>query len=151
MHPSFSQPARDLTRNAAVLMTLGLATGGFVSAAMTGKVNADPHAALASHLNALLGCFWMIGVAYSMPMLRYSEAGMKRLVWIATVPNFANWIVTAVKAFLKVSGVDYVGEKNNDFIFVLLAAFVVIPSLVASVAWVYGFFGKPLAVDGRSP
>src|SRR5688500_15623148 len=93
-----SQPARELTRNAAVLMVLGLLTGAFVSAAMTGKVNADPHMALASHLNAMLGCFWMIGVAYSMPMLHYGEVGMKRLVWLATIPNFANWIVTAIKA-----------------------------------------------------
>ena len=135
-------PARDLTRNAAILMAIGLATGIFVSTAMTGKVNADPHAALASHLNALLGCFWMIGVAYSMPMLRYGEVGLKRLVWLTTIPNFSNWIVTAIKAFLKVSGVDYIGEGKNDFIFGLLTAFVVIPSFVAVGAWVYGFFGK---------
>ena len=140
-----SQPARELTRNAAVLMAIGLLTGVFVSAAMTGKVNADPHAALASHLNALLGCFWMIGVAYSMPMLRYGEVGMKRLVWLATIPNFSNWIITALKSFLKVSGVDYVGEGKNDFIFGLLTVFVVIPSFVAVGAWVYGFFGKPAA------
>ncbi len=142
MHQNPSQHARDLTRNAAVLMAVGLLTGVFVSAAMTGKVNADPHAALASHLNALLGCFWMIGVAYSMPMLRYGEVGLKRLVWIATLPNFANWIVTAIKAFLRVPGVDYVGEGKNDFIFGLLTAFVVIPSFLAVGAWVYGFFGK---------
>ena len=138
-------PARDLTRNAAILMAIGLATGLFVSTAMTGKVNADPHAALASHLNALLGCFWMIGVAYSMPMLRYGEVGLKRLVWLTTIPNFSNWIVTAIKAFLKVSGVDYIGEGKNDFIFGLLTAFVVIPSFVAAGAWVYGFFGKRAA------
>lgn len=122
-------------------MAIGLATGIFVSAAMTGKVNADPHAALASHLNALLGCFWMIGVAYSMPMLRYGEVGMNRLVWIVTIPNFSNWIVTAIKAFLKVPGVDFVGEGKNDFIFGLLTALVVIPSFIAAGAWVYGFFG----------
>ncbi len=141
--PQTSSPfARDLTRNAAVLMALGLATGIFVSAAMTGKAPADPHAALASHLNALLGCFWMIGVAYSMPMLRYGEVGLKRLVWITTVPNFSNWLVTGIKSFLKVSGVDYVGEGKNDFIFGLLTTLVVIPSFVAVGAWVYGFFGK---------
>ena len=123
-------------------MFIGLATGGFVSAAMTGKVNADPGAALASHLNALLGCFWMVAVAYSMPMLRYGEAGMKRLVWVVTIPNFANWFVTAIKAFLKVPGVDFIGEGKNDFIFGLLSVFVVVPSMTAAGAWIYGFFGK---------
>ena len=142
MHQTPSQHARDLTRNAAILMAIGLLTGVFVSAAMTGKANADAHAALASHLNALLGCFWMIGVAYSMPMLRYGDTGMKRLVWITTIPNFSNWIITAVKAFLRVAGVDYVGEGKNDFIFGMLTVFVVIPSFVAAGAWVYGFFGK---------
>ena len=123
-------------------MALGMATGLFVAAAMTGKVSADPHAALASHLNALLGCFWMVAIAYSMPMLRYGEVGMKRLVWIATIPNFSNWIVTALKAFLKVPGLDYVGEGKNDLIFGLLTAFVVIPTFLTAGAWVYGFFGK---------
>lgn len=135
--------ARQLTLNAAVLIAIGLLTGVFVSAAMTGKVNADAHAALASHLNALLGCFWMVAVAYSMPMLRYGEVGLRRLVWVTTVPNYANWIITALKAFLKVSGVDATGEGKNDLVFGLLTAFVVIPSFVAAGAWVYGFFGKP--------
>src|SRR5450755_3943440 len=87
--------AKQLTLNAAVLMAIGLLTGIFVAAAMVGKANADPHAALASHLNALLGCFWMVAVAYSMPMLRYGEQGQRRLVWLTTLPNYANWIITA--------------------------------------------------------
>src|SRR4051812_12928077 len=100
-----SPAARQLTLNAAVLMAVGLLTGIFVSAAMTNKVDADAHAALASHLNALLGCFWMVAVAFSMPMLRYGPTGQLRLAWLATVPNFANWIITALKSFLKVAGV----------------------------------------------
>ena len=142
MYSNYPKPARDLTRNAAVLMAIGLLTGVFVSAAMTGKVDADPRAALASHLNAMLGCFWMIGVAYSMPMLRYGEVGLNRLVWLATLPNFSNWLVTGVKSFLRVPGVDYVGEGKNDLVFGLLTALVVLPSFAAVGAWVYGFFGK---------
>ena len=134
--------ARQLTMNAAVLMAIGLLTGIFVSAAMTGKVDADAHAALASHLNALLGCFWMVAVAYSMPMLRYGEVGQRRLLWVTTLPNFSNWIITAFKAFLRVAGVDYSGDGKNDLVFALLTLFVVIPSLTAVGAWVYGFFGK---------
>ncbi len=139
---SYSPAAKLLTRNAAILMVLGLLTGLFVAAAMTGKVPADAHAALASHLNALMGTFWMVGVAWSMPMLRYGDKGLVRLAWVTTIPNFGNWLITALKAFLKVSGVDATGEPKNDFIFALLTAFVVIPSLVSAVAWVYGFFGK---------
>ncbi len=134
--------ARQLTLNAAVLLALGMLTGVFVAAAMTGKVDADPHAALASHLNCLLGCFWMVSVAYSMPMLRYGPKGQARLLWVTTVPNYANWIITALKAFLKVAGVDANGNGKNDFVFALLTAFVVIPSFTAAGAWVYGFFGK---------
>jgi hydroxylaminobenzene mutase len=134
--------ARQLTLNAAVLMAIGLLTGVFVSAAMTGKANADAHAALASHLNALLGCFWMVAVAYSLPMLRYGEAGQKRLAWAVTVPNYANWLITAFKSFLRVAGVDATGDGKNDLVFGLLTAFVVLPSFFAVGAWVYGFFPK---------
>ncbi len=141
--PNYSPAARLLTRNAAILMVGGLLTGIFVAAAMTGKVPADPHAALASHLNALLGTFWMVAVAWSMPMLRYGDKGLVRLAWVTTLPNFANWLVTALKAFLHVSGVDATGEPKNDLVFGLLTALVVIPSLASSVAWVYGFFGTP--------
>ena len=42
---------RPVAQRAAVLFCLGLATGVLVSAAMTGKIPADPHAMLASHLN----------------------------------------------------------------------------------------------------
>lgn len=140
-----TSPARDLTRNAAILMAIGLLTGVFVSAAMTGKVDADPGAALASHLNALLGCFWMVAVAYSMPMLRYGPVGLNRLAWATTVPNFSNWLVTVLKAFLKVKGIDFAGEGRNDLVFGLLTLLVVVPSFVAAGAWVYGFFGPKKA------
>jgi hydroxylaminobenzene mutase len=122
---------------------LGLVTGGLVSAAMTGKVPADPHMALASHLNALLGCFWLVSVAFTLPYLRFGPKGARRLAWAVTLPNYANWAVTALKSFWKVSGVDAVGEVKNDTIFGLLTLLVVIPSLAAAGAWVYGFFGKP--------
>ena len=80
-----------------------------------------------------------------MPMLRYSEAGLTRLAWATTVPNYSNWAVTVVKAFLKVKGIDYVGEGKNDFVFGLLTLLVVIPSFAAAGAWVYGFFGPKRA------
>ena len=131
--------SRLAARNAAVLLLIGLATGGLVSAAMTGRVDAEPGAALASHLNALLGAFWVLGVGWSLQFLRYGPVGQRRLVWATTVPNVANWAVTAFKAFWKVKGIDAVGEVKNDTIFGLLTALVVLPALGAAAAWVYGF------------
>lgn len=132
---------RKTSLAAAVLMLLGLLTGIFVSAAMRGKVAADPHAALASHLNALLGSLWLIGVAVTIPWLRFSITGSRRLVVLTIAANVSNWLVTAGKAFWHVAGVDLTGDAHNDTIFGLLTVLVVIPSLAAAVGWVYGLLG----------
>jgi (hydroxyamino)benzene mutase len=131
--------ARLMAHAAAWLMLLGLLTGGYVSSAMTGKVPADPHMALAAHLNALMGTFFLLGVAWTLPMLRYGPVGQQRLAWLVIGANFANWWVTCVKAWLRVSGVDFIGQAANDAIFVTLTVTVVLPALAAAGAWVYGF------------
>jgi (hydroxyamino)benzene mutase len=135
--------ARLLGRSAAMLIVFSLLTGFLVAGAMTGKLDADPHAMLASHLNALLGAFWMIGVAWSLPLLRFDAIGRTRLAWLTIVPNYANWIVTAVKSFLKVAGVEASADGRNNVIFGLLTAFVVLPSLAGACLWVWGFGRKP--------
>jgi hydroxylaminobenzene mutase len=134
-----AESSKLAARNAAALVLIGLLTGGFVSAAMTGKVAADPGAALASHLNALLGAFWVLGVGWSLQFLWYGPVGQRRLVWATTLPNVANWAVTALKAFWKVKGIDATGDGPNDIIFGLLTVFVVVPSIAAAGAWLYGF------------
>jgi (hydroxyamino)benzene mutase len=130
---------RLLAKSAAILLVIGLLTGIFVSAAMTGKIAADPGAALASHLNALMGCFWMAAVGWSLPMLGYGERALGRLAWATVLPNFANWAVTVFKAMLKVKGIDAIGEGKNDLVFGLLTLLVVMPSLAAAGAWAWGF------------
>lgn len=134
--------ARLLGRSAAMLIVIALLTGFLVAAAMTGKVDADVHAMLASHLNALLGAFWMLGVAWSLPLLRLDARGMTRLAWLTIVPNYANWLVTAVKAFLKVAGVEASADGRNNLVFGLLTALVVLPSLAGAVLWVWAFGRK---------
>ncbi|HEX8819010.1 MAG TPA: hypothetical protein VF794_03720 [Archangium sp.] len=135
-----SLPAARLMAHAAAWLTLlGLLTGGYVSAAMTGKVPVEPRIALASHLNALMGAFLLLGVAWTLPMLRYGPRGQQRLAWAFILANFANWGVTAVKAWLRVSGVDATGEPVNDAVFGVLTLTVVLPALGAAAAWVYGF------------
>jgi len=131
--------ARLMAHAAAWLMLIGLLTGGYVSSAMTGKLPADPHMALAAHLNALMGTFFLLGVAWTLPMLRYGAVGQQRLAWLVIAANFSNWAVTCVKAWLRVSGVDLMGQPANDAIFLTLTATVVLPALVAAGAWVYGF------------
>ncbi|RKH46737.1 hypothetical protein D7X12_04560 [Corallococcus sicarius] len=137
--PAVLPAARRMAHAAAWLMLLGLLTGGYVSSAMTGKVPADPQMALAAHLNALLGTFFLLGVAWTLPMLRYGAVGQQRLAWAVIVANYANWSITCVKAWLRVSGVDLIGQAANDTVFVALTLSVVIPSLVATGAWIHGF------------
>jgi (hydroxyamino)benzene mutase len=122
----------------AALMLVGMLTGFFVSAAMTGSAPADAHAALASHLNAVLGALWVIAVAVTMPWLRYSVVGCRRLAQLTFAANFANWLITVWKALWRVVGVGLVGEPHNDVIFGLLATFVVVPAVAAAAAWVFG-------------
>ncbi len=131
--------ARLMAHAAAWLMLVGLLTGGYVSFSMTGKLPADPQMALAAHLNALMGCFFLLGVAWTLPMLRYGAVGQRRLAWAVILANWANWAVTCVKAWLRVSGVDFIGQPVNDAVFGVLTLTVVMPALGAAAAWVYGF------------
>jgi (hydroxyamino)benzene mutase len=124
----------------ALLFFLGIVTGLWSAAALTGKVKvAIPHLALAAHLNGLLGCFWLVALSYTLPMLSYGERGKSRLVWATIVPAYANWAVTLVASFLGVTGLEFTGAHDNDAVAALLQASVVLPSLVASGAWVGGF------------
>ena len=136
---AFPPAARLLAQSAAWLILLGLLTGGLVAAAQTGQLPADAHAALASHLNALLGGFLMLGVAWTLPMLRYGAAGQNRLAWGFILANYGNWLITAVKSFLHVSGVAPTGHGANDAVFGALTAVVVIPALASAGAWAWGF------------
>ncbi|RKH92843.1 hypothetical protein D7Y13_35250, partial [Corallococcus praedator] len=144
--------ARRMAHAAAWLMLLGLLTGGYVSAAMTGKVPADPQMALAAHLNALMGTFFLLGVAWTLPLLSYGPVGQQRLAWAVIVANYANWSITCVKAWLRVSGVDLIGQAANDTVFVALTLSVVLPSLVATGAWIHGFrAARPSGSEAGTP
>jgi hydroxylaminobenzene mutase len=137
-HGPSAPAARLLAVSAAWLTLLGLLTGLYVAAAQTGKVPADPRVALSSHLAALLGAFLLLGVAVTMPLLRYGPVGQRRLAWAFIVGNFANWLVTGVKAWLHVSGVEWGADAANNVVFVALTFTVVLPTLGGAVAWIYG-------------
>ena len=137
--PLDSTVGRLLGASAAVLFGAGLLTGAYVAAAMTGQLAVNPQAALASHLNALMGTFLLVSVAWSLPMLRYGLAGQRRLAWTFIVACFANWLVTAVKAAIHVPGIQLLGSAANDAVFAVLQLTVVLPSLAGAVGWIVGF------------
>ena len=122
----------------AVLLIISFATGGLLAMAMTGKVSADAHGLLAAHLNALLGCFWLCAVAFTLPLTRFGVHGAKRLVLLTAIPAYANWVITVAKAYLHVVGVGLNGNAGNDAVFAALNVFVVLPSFGSAVLWAYG-------------
>ena len=140
-----SEEVKNLTRSlafaAAVLFLLGSFTGIYVSAAMSKKIPVNEGAALASHLNAYLGAFWMLGIAWTYQFSGLSIKSMRLLAVVVSVANFSNWLITAVKAAILQEGergVDLVGSAANKGVHVCLIVFVVIPTMVASVMWAWG-------------
>jgi hypothetical protein len=137
---SFPTPTERLLGAAsASLFLIALLTGLFAGAAMTGHVHADPHTALAAHLNALMGTFLLASFGWTLPMLRYGDVGKRRLALVFIGSSFANWAVTTTKATLFVSGLEPSGHAANDAVFVALQIAVVLPSILGAGAWVLGF------------
>ena len=122
----------------AALLVVAFATGGLLAAAMTNKLDADVPEIVAAHLNAILGCLWLVALAVTLPLVGFGPAGKRRLVLATVLPAYANWLVTTVKAFLHVRGVDLTGDHANDAVFAVLNVFVVLPSFAAAIAWTYG-------------
>ena len=131
---------RRLAAAGALLFAIGIVTGLWSAAALTGKVVVPiPHLALAAHLNGILGGLWLLAVAFTFPFLRYGERGLGRLAVVAALPAWANWLITTLASLLGVRGIELTGVRQNDLVAVLLDLFVVMPTLVAVVAWAWGF------------
>ena len=75
------------------------------------------------HLQASIKIFW-------------SKANW--MAWLLIVSNYANWLVTAIKALFNVNGVEFNGQAANDVIYVILVLTVVIPAIVGCGLWVWG-------------
>lgn len=130
---------RFLGRSGALLLFVSLLSGFFVAAAMTGQVPADGRIAVAAHVSGLLGSLFLFAYAWSLPMLRYGPTGRTRIAWALIVGNFANLLIGSAKAFPAVHGITLTESVPNNVVFGLLTLMVVLPMLVASGAWVYGF------------
>lgn len=124
---------KGLARAGAVLLLLGLLTGVFISSPAF-----DTHSLLAAHLDALMGAFLLWGLAFSLPMLRYDDVGRSRLAWTFVVASYGNWLITAIKSWLHVSGLGWTADPANDAVLVALLAAVVLPSLAGAGAWIAG-------------
>jgi hydroxylaminobenzene mutase len=129
---------RRLAMAAAVLFLLGGLTGGYISAAQSGQIDADVGHAIAAHLNALLGTFWMLGVAWSLRFSTLGPRGLRALFWLLVSAAYGNWLLTGIKAALHVHGTYLSGDAKNDAMLGALTAVVVLPSLAATVLWIAG-------------
>lgn len=138
---------RKTAASGAALLVIAFATGGLLAAAMTKKIDADVHTVVAAHLNAILGCLWLVALAATLPLVRFGPVGRRRLVLATALPAYANWLVTTVKSFLHVTGVDATGDHANDVVFVALNVLVVVPSFVAAIAWTVGLLRREPSGD----
>lgn len=108
----------------AVLFFVGMLTGLWAAATLTGTVVVGiPRLALVAHLNALLGGLWLLAVAWSFEFLHYSDRGLRRLAIGVGIPAWSKLARNSVHVF---SGRE-------------LQALVVVPTLIASAFWVWGF------------
>lgn len=134
---------KQLAFAGALLFFVGMLTGIWSAAALTGKVAVGmPRMALVAHLNALLGGLWLLAVAWSFEFLHYGAKGLRRLALGVGLPAWSNWLVSLSASFIGVNGLDYNGQRGNDVIAFLLQALVVVPTLVACAFWVWGFRAK---------
>jgi (hydroxyamino)benzene mutase len=133
---------------AVVLLAIAMVTGGWAGVALSGKVSIPiPRLALAAHLNALLGGFWLLAFSFTLPMLSYSDKAKERLAWLQIIPNYGNWFVTLIASFLGVRGLAFTGDVANDIIAGALITIVVMPALVGTFAWAWGFRERAAASD----
>ena len=130
---------RRLAASGAWLFALGMVTGLWAAAVLTGRVSVTlPRLALAAHLNALLGGMWLVLVGTTLDMLHYGELGRRRLAWVVIVPAWANWSITLIASVLGVTGLQYTHDTANNAVAALLHSLVVLPSLVGAFAWAWG-------------
>ncbi len=143
---------RSLMARGAILFFIGLLTGMWAGAVMTeGRAMfltlPKPHferLALVAHLNALLGCFWIVAVAVTLEATRFGEKGKTWLARGVTVVCYGNWLITLIASFLDVRGLEMLEkDPKNNFIAVILLVVVVFPGLATAGAWAWGLLGKP--------
>ncbi len=130
--------AQRLAFHAALLMFVGLLTGGALGFAMMDQLPADAGMLLGAHLNGLIGGLWLCAVAWSLRFVRLPEARVGQMAWLFIGATWANWLVTLVKSVPAVHGVGLNDDPINNAVFGVLTLTVVLPSLAACGLWAWG-------------
>ena len=129
---------RTMARHGAAMMVATLLVGGLAALSMSGSLPLDGKMLLSAHVTGVVGVFFVIAVAWTLPMLGYGDAGRARLALAIVLANWANLVIGTAKAGFAVHGVGLTGELANDVVFVLLNLLVVVPTLAGSIAWFWG-------------
>jgi (hydroxyamino)benzene mutase len=130
--------ARRLAFHAALLMLVGLLTGGAVGFAMMDQLPVDARMMLGAHLNGLIGGLWLCAVAWSLKFSTLSEERASGMAWLFIGSVWANWAVTAAKSIPAVHGVGINDDPVNNAVFGVLTLTVVLPALAACGLWAWG-------------
>ena len=121
---------------AAALFLMGALTGAIIPTAEGDEAKFGR--LIASHLNALLGAFWMLGLAWSLPRLKLGDGQLGLMCGACILSGWANWSVTLVKAFVGVAGIEWGDGGANGVVWIVLVSSVVLPTFVGAGLWVFG-------------
>ncbi|HZU99550.1 MAG TPA: hypothetical protein VFF73_22765 [Planctomycetota bacterium] len=142
---------RSLFFRGALLFFLGLLTGVWAGAVLTeGRAifmhfqsPPDGKLVLVAHLNALLGCFWIVAVSLTLEATSFGDRGKTWLGRGVTLVNYANWSVTLLASFFREKGLEMIeGNAKNNVVAFLLIALVVLPGLAVAGAWAWGLLPR---------
>lgn len=128
-----------LVKSGVILIAIAMLTGILVAFSMTGVVNANPQYTLASHLNALFGGLILIALGLTKPFFSLSSTWFRAAALLLVISSFGNWLLTAIRSFLFVDAIGFNGNAINDFMHLLLVVIVVLPAIIGSLIWVFGF------------
>lgn len=140
LNQKFDVVAHTLIKSAAVLMLCALFTGLYLSLIAMKIVSADFSMALASHLNALLGAFWILSVSYSLRFCHLDTTKLNLMSRSIIIANYGNWGLTLLKSHLHVAGIEFTQDMSNNVILVLLSLLVVLPAFIGTILWIRGLF-----------
>jgi hypothetical protein len=138
---------RHLLFRAALLFFVGMLTGLWAGVVLSdGRAIGMvlnwklqfPRLVLASHLNALMGTFWLLGVAFTLEHGSFTDNGKRWLARLTLTAAYGNWAITLLASILDARGLDMAGDARNNIVAGLLQVFVVVPTLAASGMWVLG-------------
>ena len=142
MEQTFDIPGmrRRLAQAGALLFFLGMVSGVWADLALTDQVKIpQPHLALAAHLSALTGGLWLIATAWTFDFLSYNGKQLRRLSYLVGISAWSNWSLTVIASLFGVNGLQYNDDPANNVVAFLLQVFVVVPSLIGTGFWAWGF------------